>query len=74
MQKGLKAGGDIFTENLGNVRRVGQATVEMFLNITRAAKPFVKDFSDFMARWFGRAGGAHAQHQGDAQGHRQHGR
>jgi Transglycosylase SLT domain len=54
VRRGLRAGTGIFTENLGNVRRVGQATVEIFLNIMRAAKPFFKEFTNFAAQFFGR--------------------
>ena len=50
VQSGLAAGAGIFSENLSNVRRIGQATVEMFLNVTRAARPYVKRVHDFAAR------------------------
>ena len=53
MLRGMRAGAGIFTENLGNVRRVGQAAAEMFSNVVRASRPFVKEFTNFMAKWFG---------------------
>ena len=52
VQKGLSAGAGIFSENLSNVRRIGQATVEMFLNVTRAARPYVREFTTFLRKWF----------------------
>ena len=53
MMRGLRAGAGIFTENLGNMRRIGQAAVTMFTQVVRASKPFVKEFTNFMAKWFG---------------------